>query len=105
MRSALTMAATIAALGLMTTSAVMAQSDAGQTGSVYVPQQLSSIESQLQADAAAIQQDKTQMDRDQQAGNQAVVTHDKRQLYQDTEQQEYDRGIAEDHSGGKSKGW
>jgi hypothetical protein len=101
MRSALAVAATFAVLGVTTTGAVMAQS-----GSAYAPLQISSIESELQADAAAIKQDKGQMDRDQQAGNQAAFLQDKHHLYLDTEQLENDRGTAEDgDNAGKSKGW
>lgn len=93
MRNVLTVAATVAALGLATTAA-------------FALEQTSSLDAQLHADAAAIQADKAQIDRDQQAGNQVAVAEDKHRLFEATEQQEYDRGTSEnDGMNDAKRGW
>jgi hypothetical protein len=56
--------------------------------------QLSALDEQIQADAAAIREDKLQMDRDQ--NNPARLQHDKHQLFLDIEMQEYHRGADDD---------
>ena len=94
MRNALTFAIAVAVLGLTTTGAAIAL------------EQTSSLENQLQADAAAIQADKVQIDRDQQAGNQAALAQDKHQLFEATEKQESDRGTSEnDGMNDTKRGW
>ena len=94
MRNVLTVAATVAALGLAT------------TGTAIALEQTSSLEAQLQADAAAIQADKAQIDRDQQAGNQMALAQDKHQLFEATERQESDRGTSEnDGMNDMKRGW
>ena len=94
MRNVLTVAATVAALGLAT------------TGAAFALEQTSSLDAQLQADAAAIQADKAQIDRDQQTGNQVAVVEDKHRLFEATEQQEYDRGTSEnDGMNDMKRGW
>ena len=107
MRSALTLAAAVAALSFAATGAAVAQAGPGSAGTTsYAHEQLSSLDAQLHADAAAIQADKAQIDRDQQADNEVAVAQDKHRLFEATEQQEYDRGTSEnDGLNDMKRGW
>ena len=94
MRNALTFATAVAVLSLATTGAALAL------------EQTSSLETQLEADAATIQADKAQIDRDREAGNQMALAQDKHQLFEAAEKQEDDRGTSENEGMNDAKrGW
>ena len=107
MRGTPILAAAVAALSFAATGAAVAQAGPGPAGTAsYAHEQLSSLDAQLHADAAAIQADKAQIDRDQQAGNQVALAQDKHRLFEATEQQEYDRGTSEnDGMNDAKRGW
>ena len=80
----LTLVTSIAALGFVASPA-MAQ-----------PEQLSSLDQQIQTDSNAIAQDKLRMTVDQQNGNLGLYREDEARLNADTETQEVHRGTERD---------
>jgi len=92
MRRFLMLVTSIGVLGFAGGQA-LAQPNAVSQSTATRPQ-LSALDEQIQADAAAIREDKLQMDRDQ--NNPARLQRDKHQLFLDTEMQEYHRGADDD---------
>jgi hypothetical protein len=92
MRRFLMLVTSIGALGFAGGQALAQPNAVSQ--SIATQPQLSALDAEIQADSAAIQEDKRQMDRDQ--SNPARLQRDKHQLFLDTEMQEYHRGADED---------
>ena len=103
MRRFLMLVTSTAALGFAASQAM------AQPGTAYSPpEQLSALDQQIQDDYAAIAQDKTRMDHDQQIGNAALYREDRNRLSDDIETQEIHRGTERDSTlgwSGAGKGW
>lgn len=91
MRRFLMLVTSIGALGFAASQA-LAQPGSIAASTAAQPQ-LSALDTEIQADSAAIRQDKLQMDRDRDSPE--LYQRDRHQLYLDTEIQEDHRGTFE----------
>lgn len=98
MNRIISLATGVAVLGLLTTSPMITfAADPAAPPPTIKP--ISAVSSELQADAAAIKQDKLQIEADMKAGRTAAVAKDEHQFYLDVEKQEADRGTGDDREG------
>jgi hypothetical protein len=98
MNRIISLATGVAVLGLLTTSPMITfAADPAAPPPTIKP--ISAVSSELQADAAAIAQDRLQISADQKAGRIAAVQKGEHQLYLDVEKQEADRGTGDVREG------